>query len=219
MIVLENVSKSVMSGKIRRNVALDINLRLQPGQTLALLGRNGAGKSMLMQMIAGLVLPDRGRIRVSGSVSWPVGFNGSFHRDLSGAQNARFLARVYGIDTGEYLDFVQGFSELGDQFHSPVRGYSSGMRSRLGFACSMGMHFDAYLIDEITAVGDARFRRKCDAILQERLAKSAALFVSHNLEDLRRICCSGAVLENGKLDVYGSLEKAIDLHERHLKYG
>ena len=90
MIVLENVSKSVMSGKIRRNVALDINLRLQPGQTLALLGRNGAGKSMLMQMIAGLVLPDRGRIRVSGSVSWPVGFNGSFHRDLSGAQNARF---------------------------------------------------------------------------------------------------------------------------------
>ena len=171
-----------------------------------------------MQMIAGSVQPDSGQIQIEGSVSWPVGFQGSFHRDLTGAQNAKFLARVYGVDTEELLDFVADFAELGAHFYQPVRTYSSGMRSRLGFACSMGIHFDTYLVDEVTAVGDSSFREKSEALFLDRLKHSGALFVSHTMGDVRRVCDAGVVLEGGNLHYYGSVEKAIDRHERNMRY-
>ncbi|MGR3617177.1 MAG: ABC transporter ATP-binding protein [Paracoccaceae bacterium] len=218
MVRLDNISKTLRAGPVHRTVAQNISLNVLPGQAVALLGRNGVGKSTLLQMIAGSVRPDVGRVVVKGSVSWPVGFQGSFHPDLTGAQNARFLARVYGVDTKEFLAFIANFAELGPQINSPVRGYSSGMRARLGFACSMGIRFDTYLIDEVTSVGDSRFRSKCAEILQDRLRYSGAVLVSHNLDDLRRLCSMGAVLEKGRLHVYSDLERAIDLHERHLRY-
>lgn len=218
MIRLENVCKSFRVGRSVKVVADNVSFEIPKGRAVGLLGRNGSGKSTLMQMLAGTVRPDSGRIVTVGSVSWPVGFQGSFHRDLSGAQNARFLARVYGVDTEEFLDFVLDFSELGKHFFVPVRTYSSGMRSRLGFACSMGIKFDTYLIDEVTAVGDAAFKHKCEAMLLDRLKDSGALFVSHSMNDVRKICYSGAVLEGGKLSFYTHLEKAIKLHESNLKY-
>jgi capsular polysaccharide transport system ATP-binding protein len=218
MIRLINICKTFHLGQATKTVADNVSFEIPKGQSIALLGRNGAGKSTLMQMIAGAIRPDSGDILIEGSVSWPVGFQGSFHNDLTGAQNARFLARVYGVDTEELLDFVADFAELGAHFHQPVRTYSSGMRSRLGFACSMGIHFDTYLVDEVTAVGDAAFKKKSEALFLDRLRYSGALFVSHSMGDIRRVCDAGIVLEGGEAHYYGSVDKAIDRHERNLRY-
>jgi capsular polysaccharide transport system ATP-binding protein len=219
MVRLENVSKTFhLKGGGGKTIMRNVSFEIPKGKSIALLGRNGAGKSSLLQMIAGAIQPDRGQIISTGSISWPVGFQGSFHNDLTGAQNTKFLARVYGVDTRDLMDFVADFAELGAHFHQPVRSYSSGMRSRLGFACSMGIHFDTYLIDEVTAVGDAAFKEKSEAMLLERLKVSGAIYVSHSMGGVRRICDSGVVLENGELSYYGSVGKAIARHERNMKY-
>ena len=218
MIRLVNVNKAFHLGNTTKVVARNVSFEIPRGRSIALLGRNGAGKSTLMQMLAGSMQPDSGQIQIQGSVSWPVGFQGSFHRDLTGAQNARFLARVYGVDTQELLDFVADFSELGNHFHQPVRTYSAGMRSRLGFACSMGIHFDTYLVDEVTAVGDAAFKEKSEALFLDRIGRSGALFVSHSMSSVRRVCDAGVVLEGGNLSYYGSVDKAIERHEKNLRY-
>lgn len=165
MIRLLNVRKSFSLKGGRKIIANGITFDFPSGKSVALLGRNGAGKSSMLNMIAGSMQPDEGQINITGTISWPVGFAGSFHNDLSGAQNVLFLARVYGVDTQELLDFVLDFSELGKHFDQPVRAYSSGMKSRLAFGVSMGIHFDTYLVDEITAVGDAAFKEKAKLFL------------------------------------------------------
>ena len=213
MIVFENLTKSFNLRGFRKVVVDNLNTVLPTGRSLALLGRNGAGKSTLLQMIAGTMRPDTGRIVSDGTISWPVGFGGSFHRDLTGAQNVRFLARVYGVDTEELEDFVLDFSELGKSFHMPVRSYSSGMKSRLTFGTSMGIPFDTYLVDEVTSVGDKAFRRKSRALFHDRMATSSAILVSHTTKDLRQFCDAGIVLEEGRLTFFEDLEDAIGLHE------
>ncbi|WP_438987891.1 ABC transporter ATP-binding protein, partial [Marivivens donghaensis] len=149
-------------------MADNISLAIPAGTSVALLGVNGAGKSTLLNMISGSLRPDEDRILRNGTVSRPVGFAGSFHGDLTGAQNTRFVARTYGVDTDELLDFVTDFANLGDQINDPVRGYSSGMRARLAFALSMGLPFDLYLVDEVTAVGDTKFRAKSAIAFKSR---------------------------------------------------
>ncbi|MBJ3764349.1 ABC transporter ATP-binding protein [Maribius pontilimi] len=216
MIVFENLTKSFNLRGFRKVVIDHLNLVLPTGHSLALMGRNGAGKSTLMQLIAGTLQPDRGRIVSDGSISWPVGLGGSFHRELTGAQNVRFLARVYGADTQELEDFVEDFAELGKHFHMPVRSYSSGMRSRLTFGTSMGIPFDTYLVDEVTAVGDTAFRRKSRALFHERMQNASAILVSHSTSDLRNFCDAGIVLEDGRLTFFEDLEEAIAMHEDNM---
>ncbi|WOI58378.1 ABC transporter ATP-binding protein [Palleronia sp. LCG004] len=216
MIVFENLTKSFNLKGFRQVVIDRLNLVLPTGHSLALLGRNGAGKSTLMKLIAGTLQPDEGRIVSDGSISWPVGLGGSFHRDLTGAQNVRFLARVYGVDTRELEDFVEDFAELGKHYHMPIRSYSSGMRSRLTFGTSMGIPFDTYLVDEVTAVGDKAFRRKSQALFTERMKNASAILVSHNTDDLRRFCDAGIVLENGHLTFFEDLEEAIAMHDDNM---
>ncbi|WP_212525619.1 ABC transporter ATP-binding protein [Actibacterium sp. MT2.3-13A] len=212
MIRFENLSKGFWVRGSRKVVIDDLNATLPTGKSLALLGRNGAGKSTLLQMIAGTMRPDSGRIVSDGTISWPVGFSGSFHADLTGAQNVRFIARIYGVDTDSLLAFVEDFAELGKHFHMPVRHYSSGMRSRLTFGASMGIHFDTYLVDEVTAVGDALFKRKSEAVFRERMKSSSAILVSHSMPQIRQFCDAGVVLENGHLQYFDDLEEAIELH-------
>ena len=216
MIRFENLSKSFITNGTRTVVADNINATFPAGVTVALLGRNGAGKSSLLRIISGVMEPSDGRVLVSGTISWPVGFAGSFHNDLTGAQNVRFLARVYGVDTDELVDFVEDFSELGAHMYLPVRTYSSGMRSRLGFGASMGIRFDIYLVDEVTAVGDASFRAKSERVLRERLKDSTAVIVSHNTDILRKFCQAGALIEDGRLTYYGDLEEALAQHRRNM---
>lgn len=216
MIQFDHLTKVFAMDGRGKIVADDICLTLPSGVSVALLGRNGAGKSTLLQMIAGTTDPTSGRIISNGSISWPVGFAGSFHPELTGAQNTRFLARVYGVDTDELTDFVRDFSDLGAHFHFPFRTYSSGMKSRLGFGISMGIQFDTYLVDEVTAVGDAAFRTKSAMIFKDRMQQSGAIVVTHAMSQVRELCTAAAVLENGKLYYYGDVEDGISHHNRNM---
>ena len=217
MIRLDHLSKTFILNGHRNVVAHDICAEFPTGATVGLLGRNGAGKSTLMNMIAGNVDPSSGQILTDGTISYPVGFAGSFHGDLTGAQNARFVARLYGVDTKELIDFVEDFAELGEHFHLPFRSYSSGMRSRLSFGVSMGIPFDFYLVDEVTSVGDAAFREKSRDVFMARMEKSGALFVSHQLPMVRELCDMGAVLEGGNLTLFEDVNEAIDQHVANMK--
>lgn len=214
MIRLEHLTKSFIFRGQRKYVARDISLTLPSGKAIGLLGRNGAGKSTLLRMIAGSIDPDAGRIRTHGTISWPVGLAGGVHMDLTGAQNTRFLARVYGVDTDELVDFVGGFAELGIHFHQPVRNYSSGMRARLSFGISMGIRFDTYLVDEVTSVGDAAFKSKSQAIFRECMANSGAIVVTHSPEMMKSMCNAGMVLEHGRLRYFDDVNQAIAFNNR-----
>ena len=217
MIRLEHLTKTFILNGHRKVVARDICADFPTGVTVGLLGRNGAGKSTLMNMIAGNIDPSSGRILTDGTISYPVGFAGSFHGDLTGAQNARFVARLYGVDTEELIAFVEDFAELGKHFHLPFRSYSSGMRSRLSFGVSMGIPFDYYLVDEVTSVGDAAFRDKSRDVFMDRMQKSGALFVSHQLPMVRELCDIGAVLEDGNLTLYEDVDEAIEKHKENMR--
>ncbi|MCZ0811365.1 ABC transporter ATP-binding protein [Roseovarius sp. EGI FJ00037] len=216
MIELRNLTKSFQTPRGRKYVARRINAVFPTGRAVALMGRNGAGKSTLLQMISGSMRYDSGEIMTAGTVSFPVGFAGTFHRDLTGAQNCRFIARIYGVDTGELLDFVADFSGLGGHFNMPVRSYSSGMRSRLAFGISMGIHFDTYLVDEVTSVGDRAFRAKSAEMFKERLQTRSAIVVTHSLGEVRNLCNAGAILENGALLFFDDVEEAIAQHLKNM---
>lgn len=212
MLRFENLTKSFWVQNERKVVIDDLCLELPSGRSLALLGRNGAGKSTLLQLIAGTMRPDSGRILSDGTISWPVGFGGSFHPELTGAQNVRFIARIYGVDTDELVAFVEDFAEIGKHFHMPVRSYSAGMKSRLAFGTSMGIPFDIYLVDEVTAVGDQRFRRKSRAVFAERMKTSSAILVTHNMPEVREFCDEGMVLDDGQITYFADLDAAIAHH-------
>ncbi|MFT5865340.1 MAG: capsular polysaccharide transport system ATP-binding protein [Gammaproteobacteria bacterium] len=212
MIVFENLTKYFYMRGFRKTVLEDVNAVFPTGQAVALLGRNGAGKSTLMNLIAGTTNPSSGRIVSTGTISWPVGFAGSFHPELTGSQNTRFLARIYGADADELIDFVQDFAQLGRSFHQRFGSYSSGMRARLAFGASMGINFDTYLVDEVTAVGDQAFKQKSQALFKERMSQSGAVVVTHAMAQVRDMCDAGAVLEDGRLIYYEDLEEAIAHH-------
>jgi capsular polysaccharide transport system ATP-binding protein len=216
MIEFRDVSKHYPTQHGRKVVLDHLSMVLPAGAKVGVLGRNGAGKSTLLGMVAGTSRPSSGEIRRHASISWPLGFGGSFHPELTGAQNARFVARIYGIDTDTLIAYVDDFAELGEFMDMPVRSYSSGMRARLAFGMSMGIAFDWYLVDEITAVGDASFRRKSLAVFKDRLKDAGLLMTSHSPGTLRSYCTSGLVLERGSARYFDDVEEAIDTHERNM---
>ena len=216
MIEFRDVSKYYLTPTGRKVVLDHLNLVLPAGAKVGVLGRNGAGKSTLLSMISGTNRPSSGEIRRHASISWPLGFAGSFHPELTGAQNVRFVARIYGIDTDALIAYVEDFAELGDFLDMPVRSYSSGMRARLAFGMSMGVAFDWYLVDEITAVGDTRFRKKSLAVFKNRLKSAGLLMTSHAPETIRSYCTSGLVLERGQARFFDDVEEAIAVHERNM---
>ncbi|MBN9678440.1 ABC transporter ATP-binding protein [Salipiger bermudensis] len=217
MIRFENVTKTfVMDGK-RKTVMENVSMTFPDGRSVGLLGRNGAGKSTLLQMIAGTMPPTSGKIVTTGRISFPVGFAGSFHGELSGAQNCRFVARIYGVDTDELIAFVEEFAGLGVHFHLPLKTYSSGMKSRLAFGTSMGIAFDTYLVDEVTAVGDASFRARSDALFKQRMRNAGSVVVSHSMNQIRQLCDAVVILENGHLVFHDDVERGIAEHEQNMK--
>ena len=216
MIRLENLSKVFVMDGQRKIVADQINATFPSRTVVALLGRNGTGKSTLLQMIAGTTDPTSGRVVSTGTISWPVGFAGSFHPELSGQQNIRFIGRIYGTDTDELCDFVEDFAGLGVHFRLPLKTYSSGMRSRLAFGVSMGISFDTYLVDEVTAVGDAAFRSKSTDLFRARMQAAGAVMVTHSMAQVRELCTAAAVLEHGQLVYYTDVEAGIAHHNRNM---
>lgn len=217
MIRLINVTKSYRCGAGRKSVLSAQSYCFSQGGVVGLLGRNGAGKSSLLRLLAGVSVPDSGEIVRSGTVSWPVAFSGGLHGDMTGEGNIRFVARVYGRDTSSMIDYCRAMSELGDYLKMPVRTFSSGMRARLAFAMSMAVPFDFYLIDEVISVGDVGFRQKCEGILAQRLEKTGGIIVSHAPATLRRLCNIGLVLENGRLIEHTTIDSAIAHHERSMR--
>jgi len=179
--------------------------KIARGEKVGILGRNGSGKSTLVRMLSGVEAPTRGHIKRSMAISWPIGMAAGFSGQLSGADNARFIARLYGRDIQRITEFVADFSELGEYLRMPMMTYSSGMRSRLALAVSLAVDFDCYLVDEALAVGDTRFGRA----FAEKIERSGLILVSHSPALVRRLCTRAAVLDQGILTFYDDLDEAL----------
>ena len=212
MIELRHVTKSYRAGHGWNRVLDDVTVTFPKGKNVGILGLNGAGKSTLLRLIGGVEPPDRGTIRKEGTVSWPIAFSGGFPGTLTGRENTRFVGRLYGTPPGEIEDFAEDFAELGSYFDMQVRTYSSGMRARLGFAVSMAVEFDCYLVDEALSAGDWRFTAKCARAFRERSERSTVIMVSHNEATIRRHCDIGAVLSGAKLTLYDDIKEAIAVY-------
>jgi capsular polysaccharide transport system ATP-binding protein len=213
MIKCINVHKSYKSGHGRRTILNGINVSVKSGEKIGLVGRNGAGKSTLIKQIAGVEYPDSGEIIRNMTVSWPIGFNGGFQGSLTGYDNARFIARVYGTYYSDIRGFVEEFTELGSALRMPVKTYSSGMRARLAFALSLAIDFDCYLIDEVMLVGDQRFRKKCHDELFVKRAHCSMIIVSHDMNTIRLYCDRVVIIENGIAREFDSVDTAIKTYE------
>ncbi|APZ98189.1 ATP-binding protein [Sphingopyxis sp. QXT-31] len=215
MIVFNRVSKSYATRNGRHHVLDNVSFTIEKGQSVGVCGHNGAGKSTLLRLIAGVEQPSNGTIRRDMSVSWPLGLSSSFQSSLSGADNARFVARVYGRPVEEVLDFVEDFAELGNYLRMPLRTYSAGMMARLAFAVSLAISFDCYLIDEITAVGDERFQDRCREALLQRKQERSLFMVSHDPATLREYCDRGMAVQGGQVLQFDTVEEAIASHFAH----
>jgi len=216
VIRLEQLTKGFATNGVTRRVLGPVSFTLPDVRGLALIGRNGAGKSTLMRLIAGTLRPDSGRVVADERISWPMGFSGGLHPALTGAQNARFVARIYGCDPAVLAANVCCFAELGEAWTRPVGTYSTGMKARLAFGMSMEIAFDTYLVDEIIGVGDAAFRRKCADLFRDRLSRARVIMISHNAPTLRQFCQAGLVLEGGRLTYYPDIDAALAAHEETL---
>ena len=214
MIRLEGVNKTYGTRAGPARVLRDIDLTVAPGERVGILGRNGAGKSTLIRLISGAEFPTSGHIERTMSVSWPLAFGGAFQGSLTGIDNLRFICRIYGVDPADKIAFVEEFSELGVYLREPVKAYSSGMRARLAFAISMVIEFDCFLIDEIIAVGDARFHEKCNHELFEKRADRALIIVSHDPSYIRAHCTRAAVLHAGEMSHFDSVDEAYEFYTR-----
>lgn len=214
MIRLERVTKAYPFGKSKRNVLKDINLTIDNGEKVGILGRNGAGKSTLVRLLGGVEKPTSGKIIKDMNISWPIAFGGAFQGSLTGADNVRFVCRIYGADYHKAMEMVESFAELGKYLYEPVRVYSSGMKARLAFAISMAIDFDCYLIDEVISVGDANFKQKCQIELFEKRAHKSMIIVSHELNIVKKYCDKAAVLDVGVMTVFDDMEEAFEIYRK-----
>lgn len=206
MIQLRNINKVYPTRAGAVSILRDVNLTVGSGERVGILGRNGAGKSTLIRLISGAEFPTTGHVERYMSVSWPLAFGGAFQGSLTGLDNLRFICRIYGAKPEDKIAFVQEFSELGLYLREPVKSYSSGMRARLAFAISMVIEFDCFLIDEIIAVGDARFHEKCNFELFDKRGDRAMVIVSHDGGYIRDHCTRLAVLSAGELHHFDNMD-------------
>jgi len=217
MIVFEDVHKSYPT-RFGRKVVLDrLNIVFDTRKNIGVLGLNGAGKSTLLRLISGIELGERRRIDRRVNISFPLGYQGCFAGNMTGRENAAFVARVYGFDVKEVVEFVEAFAELGDYFDEPIKTYSSGMSARLGFGVSIALEFDVYLIDEAIGAGDARFAARCQAAFEERLKDSRIIMVSHTSQTLLTYCDIGAILHKGKMTYFDDIDTAIARYNEIVK--
>ncbi|SES68818.1 ABC transporter ATP-binding protein [Thalassotalea agarivorans] len=213
MIKLDNITKYYPSPLGEQYIFKNIDFVIPRGN-IAILGANGAGKSTLFRMIAGSEYPNSGKVTTNLHISWPVALATGIHPQMTGSENARFIGRVNGVkNLNEFEEKVKKFAELGPKFHLPVKSYSSGMRSRLAFACCISIDFDVYLIDEVTAVGDVKFKSKVKNALRGKLGEANFIMVSHNMKEIREFCESAIVIDNMQLTYYADLEEAISFYQ------
>lgn len=214
MIRFRNVSKFFKTQQHRKTILDRVSMDFLPGYSYGLLGVNGAGKSTTLRMIAGTIIPNSGRITKNVRVSWPLGFSGGFHPMMTGKENLNFVSRAYGEDPRRVARFVEDFAELGDYINAPIKTYSSGMGARLAFALSMAIEFECYLVDEVTAVGDARFQKRCSDAFAERRKKSDLIMVSHSMSTIKSYCDKGILLVDGGVIFFDHMEEAVEAYYR-----
>ncbi|HEV7265257.1 MAG TPA: ABC transporter ATP-binding protein [Falsiroseomonas sp.] len=214
MILLDGVSKFYHTRGIgRRWILRDTTAVIRKGDRLGILGRNGSGKSTLMRMLGGVEFPNTGRIERRMTVSWPLARRMGVHPLLSGADNTRFVARIYGKPTEDMVREVNQFAELGNYMDMPISTYSAGMMSRLQLGLSLAMDFDCYLIDEATSAGDQRFIERARRALESRLRNRSLVIVSHQTTHIRTFCRTAAILHDGRLTFFEDLDEAIATYE------
>jgi len=214
MLEFDTVSKSFWTGQ-RRKVILDrASFRVELGNSLGILAKNGTGKSTLINMMCGLEKPDEGEIRRSCRISFPLGFMGGLNSKQNARDNSRYIAKLYGLDPDYVEAFCRWLCDLEEYFEMPVATYSSGMRARLALSLLLALDFDIYLIDEgMPGSTDVEFNRKAGDVLQSRLKNATVVMVSHDAQTLARFCRSAAVLRDGKLYHFDTLEEAKQLYD------
>ncbi|EWH10278.1 ABC-type polysaccharide/polyol phosphate transport system ATPase component-like protein [Catenovulum agarivorans DS-2] len=214
MIELEKVTKYYLTKLGKKYVLRDVTFTIPEGRDVAILGPNGAGKSTLLRLLGGIDFPNKGEIRSNKRISWPLALASGFQGSMTGRENVEFVCRVYGNKRiAKTCDFVKDFSEIGDYFELPIKTYSSGMKSRLAFALSMAFDFELYLIDEITSVGDASFRKKCAESMAEKRKNANVVMVSHDMSTLRKQCDMSIVLQNKQLYLFDNVEDGIQQYQ------
>jgi capsular polysaccharide transport system ATP-binding protein len=214
MIEFDGVSKSFWTGKQRKVILDQASFRVTPGRSLGILAGNGTGKTTLINMMAGLEKPDEGIIRKTSRVSFPLGFMGGVISRHSARENSRYIARLYQLDPDYVESFCHWVCDLGEYWDMPLSTYSAGMKARFSFSLLLSIEFDIYLIDEgMPSTTDVAFNRKAGDLLRERLENSTVIIVSHSPQVVERFCRSAAVLRNGKLYQFETLEEAKSLYE------
>ncbi|MCT8328355.1 ABC transporter ATP-binding protein [Albidovulum sediminis] len=214
MLEFIEVSKSYWTGTQRKVILDRATFRVELGNSLGILAPNGTGKTTIINMMAGTERPDEGRIRRACRVSFPLGAPSTMNAGQSARENARFLARLYGLDPDYVEAFCRWVCDIGEYFDRPVSIYSSGMKARLGFAMLLALEFDIYLIDEgMPSTTDVEFNRKAGGILRERLRNATVVIVSHQAKTLEKFCRSAAVLRDGRLHMFDTLEEAKRMYE------
>ena len=220
MIELKKLTKSYVTPKGRHYVFKDLDAVLPENKSVALLGKNGAGKSTLLRIIGGIDFADFGQVITRKSISWPIALSGGFQGSMTARQNVRFVARLY-VNTEDEVEyvvrFVEEFAEIGKYYDMPMKSYSSGMRGRIGFGLSMAFNFDYYLLDEAGAVGDASFRKKSQALLDELKESSNIIMVSHNLKDLTQNCDVAFLVREGKAEYFEDVQEAVEVYKAYAK--
>jgi lipopolysaccharide transport system ATP-binding protein len=201
----------------------NVNFELKRGETFGLIGANGSGKSTLLRMINGIFPPDRGRIEVKGRIGALIAVGAGFHPHMTGRENILLNGTVLGMTREEIareMDNIIAFADIGDFLDAPVSTYSSGMYVRLGFAIAIHCHPEIMLVDEILAVGDAKFQRKClDKIKEMRERGTTFILVSHNMQNIEAMCDRALLLDHGKQVMLGTPREIIPIYELLLETG
>ncbi|MBF9001211.1 ABC transporter ATP-binding protein [Vibrio nitrifigilis] len=215
MIQIKKLSKYYTSAHGKQHVFQNLNFSFPSQGNIALLGRNGSGKSTLFRIIGGSEYPNSGHVYTDKAISWPVALATGIHPQMTGRENTRFIGRVNGVDNLElYEAKVKKFAELGDKYDLPVKNYSSGMRSRLAFGCCIAIDFDIYLIDEVTSVGDQKFRKKAKQALLDKKETSSMIMVSHDIEEIKQFCDSAVILHQGALTYFADLNEGLSVYKQ-----
>jgi len=199
----------------------DINIEVKSGEIIGLIGKNGAGKSTLLKSFAGLIRPSKGVIKITGRVILLAGTDPGFYPDLSGRKNIRELGSAYGVakdKLGDFEDKVIDFAQIGDAIDRDFRGYSTGMRGKLGFGFITSLKANILLIDETLGVGDLEFRKKAQLRLRESINNSEIVIIStHSLGLAKEICTRGILLDKGRLIFDGDMTEAIEEYKKTIR--
>ncbi len=209
MLEFDNVSKSFWTGSQRKVILDRASFRVELGSSLGILAKNGTGKTTLINMMCGLEKPDEGTIRSNCRVSFPLGFMGGIVPRHTANENSRYIARLYGLDPDYVEAFCRWLTDIGEYYDMPVNTYSTGMRQRFTFALMLALEFDIYLIDEgMPQNTDAEFNRKAGGVLFDRLRSATVIIVSHQVSTLEKFCNSAAVMRDGRLYMFETLDEA-----------